>query len=337
MALKLKCPCGERLVAPESAIGKRGKCSKCGRSFVIPDPKAAKSSSSHGQRAAKPKVSAKAKKEAEPDLPDLPDLGSGFPDLGSELPDLGGDLAAPGGLGSGGGLGSDIGDELDDFLNEEISNPFQSPTTTAKPAAAPSKASGSTRGQRSTLANGIKLVFWGTVVAFLASVTSSLGGNFVAELAVIGLGVQLIGNLLSTVGRVVCLGGPKNTGGRGLLIGAVICDLGSIALTVLTLVGAIPQEMLIVSALLGLATPILFILYLKAVATWIRQPSLAEDARTIIIAILVSIALLIGAIPAAFITPILSLVMILGFFGTLIYSFFKYLSLLQHTAEAVRP
>ncbi len=40
MALKLKCPRGERLTAPETAAGKRGRCSKCGHTFTIPDPKA---------------------------------------------------------------------------------------------------------------------------------------------------------------------------------------------------------------------------------------------------------------------------------------------------------
>lgn len=279
--------------------------------FVIPAPTPA--SSATASSAASKATSAKPKPQpaasTQEDDFGLSDLGGGLPDLGSDL---------------------------DDFLNEETHNPFQSPMTMSAPAATPMKSTGSTRGQMNTLANGIKLVFWGTVLAVVASVATSIGARLVPQLALVALGVSLLGNLLSTSGRIVCLGGPKNTGGRGLLIAAVVCDLGAIAITGLLFVGAAHPGMALVSGLLSLSTLILFVLFVKAVATWIRQPQLADDARTIVLLIVLSIVMLVLIFPVALVVPLLTILLVLGFFGTMLAGVIKYLNLLQHTAEAVR-
>ena len=40
MPIEIDCVCGKHLTAPDSAAGKKGKCPTCGRSVVVPDPKA---------------------------------------------------------------------------------------------------------------------------------------------------------------------------------------------------------------------------------------------------------------------------------------------------------
>lgn len=317
MAIKLKCPCGERLSAPESAVGKRGKCSKCGMTFIIPGPKAATPAASTSAAPSKPA----------PKPADDPDFG--LPDLGEDLSDL----------------GDDFGDLLDDALNEPSpapstseTNPFASPTATTAPSPGSSKQRGGvTRVQMNTLANGIKLVFWGTVMVVCASVLAALGGLFLPTLALISLGISVVGGLISTVGRIVCLGGPTKAGGKGLLIAAVACDLIAVGISLVAVAGtAIPFADLVTS-LLNLATLILFLLFIKSVATSIGQEHLAKDAWTIIILVVIAIVLLIATPLSIFIFPLLPLVTVLGFIGVGLAAVFKYLNLLQYTAEAVRP
>lgn len=338
MALKLKCPCGERLVAPESAIGKRGKCSKCGRSFVIPDPKApraktAKAATPTSPSAAKAQAAAESKvathaKSAEPDLDDLPELDSGIADPVSELPNLGG-------LDSGGGLSADMGSELDDFLNEEVTNPFQSPTASA--TAPPAKSASVTAPDKmNTLANGIKLVFWGTALIIIAWTTAAIGALLHPFVAIAGLGLLVLSALLSTVGRVVCLGGPKDIAGRWLLIAAVICDLGNLALTVSVIAGVVGPYGNLLSPLLGLSTFILFLLFIRAVADSIDQPDLAQDAKAVLVFLACTFVTIIGVpfiamISSLFLIPVVLVLIVMG-----AIAFSKYLNVLQFTAEAVR-
>lgn len=309
MALKLKCPCGERLSAPESAAGKRGRCSKCGKTFIIPGPKAVT-----------PAASPPASQHVADDGPDLSDLGGDLPDLGD-----------------------DFGDLLDDALSEPtlaanlgVTNPFASPTTAPEPVSA-SKGSRGTRNQMNTLANGIKLVFWGTVLVVVAVLISFFAGLFLPAMVLVALGVSLIGSLISTIGRIVCLGGPSKTGGKSLLIAAVACDLISIGVALATMIGAAIAMSELVINLLGLATLILFVLFIRAVTSAIGQSHLAEDARTIVILVATAIVLLVATPFVALIFPLLPLVTVVSFIGVGLAAVFKYLNLLQYTAEAVRP
>jgi len=41
MPCKIRCPCGRRLTAPDSAVGKAVRCPGCGKTFTIPVPTAA--------------------------------------------------------------------------------------------------------------------------------------------------------------------------------------------------------------------------------------------------------------------------------------------------------
>ena len=323
MALKLKCRCGETLSAPESAIGKRGKCAKCGMSFIIPGPKAP------AAQTAAPTA------DAGGGGLDSASLGDDLPDLSSDLPDL----------------SDDFGDLLDDALNEPVapspsaideSNPFASPQTVAKPSA--NRGSG-TRAKMGTLANGIKLVFWGTVMSVLGVFSMPfslflvvvLGPTIAAMLIVAGVWAVLAGTILATVGRIMCLRVPERIGARWLIFAAVACDLVVIAISIADQVTELPEAVGGISAILSLATLILFVLFVKAVATFVGQPHLAEDANAVIIATVVAILSIVGMAVAVVTAPLLVFVCILVLLGSMLFGLFKYLNLLQHVAEYVRP
>ncbi|MGI9455573.1 MAG: hypothetical protein ACR2NU_03380 [Aeoliella sp.] len=313
MALKLKCPCGKTLSAPESAVGKRGKCPKCGMKFVVPGPKK-KAPAATSTPAPSPTPEPAAEVED---------------DFGLDLPDLGGledDLGGMSGL-------------LDEALDEPLkarepvvdsSNPYASPQS-----AAPAKKQ-STHERMGTLANGIKLVFWGTVlavVAFLLAVFGGLAALFTgSEVPLVGVLISpflsLGGYVLAVIGRIMCLSVPEKVGAKGLIYACVACDLAAAAIHVGSLVTDISPFIELGAGVLGLATLILFVLFIKAVARFIGQEHLAEDARKVILLVIVCIASIF-----LIIIPFVAILTI----GTLLYGVYKYLNLLQHTAEYVRP
>jgi hypothetical protein len=299
MALKLQCRCGQKLSVPESAIGKRGKCPKCGASFVTPAPKAA-------AVASKPP--------------------------GESPADLGGDLR-------------DLGGELDDLLDEAINAPplptvDNRPLTPTKSSKGEAKQRTSTRAQFTMLANGIKLVFWGTLLvvgSVLLSILSGLAGGLAAAAIMAAAGMVFVGGVLSTIGRVMCLAAPDKVGAKWLIYVAVSCDLAGVATRIAGTFTTLPAFVGPISSALSLGTLAFFVLFLKAVATYIKQERLTEDAVTIFVAVAIAITSLLMAPFTILIFPLLPLVFILLSFGAMIYSVYKYLNLLQHVAESVRP
>ena len=299
MALKLKCRCGKVLSVPESAIGKKGKCPNCGVSFVIPGRKPAV----HGP-------------PAEESKPEPEDHLAGFSDLSSDL---------------------------DDLLDE----PFPAASDTgisAAPAPSPSevpkaKKRSSTRQQMGKLANGIKLVFWGTLLTVgaipIAFILGIIGG---VSLAVIPSGMIIVGSLLATFGRITCLAAPSKAGGKPFLVIAVLCDLASGGISLIGLFAEEPSPIAeAISSLLSFGTMILFLLFLRAVAKSVGEERLAEDVVAVIVYILLTIVLIIMTPISLFIFPLLPLITAIGFMACGLISLVKYLNLLQLMAETVRP
>jgi hypothetical protein len=257
-----------------------------------------------------------------------PPSDQGLGDLGLELPDL------PSGQPD---LGSDFGNLLDEALSEPlpaVSRPADS--SAAERTVASPKRRRSTRAQMGVLANGIKLVFWGTLMGLIAVLLTVIA-RFIPSVALVTVLIMLLGGILATIGRMICLGAPSQVGGKEMLIGAVICDLASIGLVLANSVGAsVPFAPLIANGL-WLGTFILFVLFLKAVATSIGQEHLVDSAQSVIMLTVVAIVSLVGVPLAALTFPLFMLAGMLVFVAATLMAVFKYLSLLQHTAECVRP
>lgn len=311
MALKLKCRCGERLSAPESAAGKKGKCPKCGMTFVIPGGPAA------GAAAAQPAARQPAAAAA-----------TAGDSLGLDLPDL--PPAGP----------------LDDLFDESFTqqpaggtnlvdhNPFASPQTRSKPK--PSRASA--RSGMNKVANGIKLVFWGSVMmvfagvmgAFAGPLTTLMGPEFLLVAAAASFFIQVAGGILSIVGRVFCLAVPPQVGAKGLIVPAVALDGLGILLGVLIGTGGMePAIGMLGAGLAGFVTFLLFVLFVRKVALSLKRRDLADDAKMVLIMIGVTF---LSVFALAFIPCFGALF----FLGMILSLMFKYLNLLQHTAEAAR-
>lgn len=318
MPLKLKCRCGEKLSAPESAAGKKGKCPKCGMKFVIPGGPAV------GTAAAAPATTSSG---AEPLTTATRRPAAPADPFGLDLPELG------------------TRGQLDDLFDESFdasmaaatttpeANPFASPQTVAQP-----KKRGSTRAGMNRVANGIKLVFWGSVMIVGSIFVAMFGGTaavFVGpELLLVVLAgvyfIQLAGGILSLIGRLLCLAVPPQVGGKGLIVAAVALDAVAFGGGVMAGIGTIEEDVAnLIGAIAGFATFILFVLFVRKVALFLKQKHLVDDAKLVLVLL---VAIFPGGLAAALI-PCLGVVALIGL---LIYFMVKYLNLLQHTAEAAR-
>ncbi len=316
MPLKLKCRCGEKLSAPESAAGKKGKCPKCGMTFVIPGgPAVGAGASAKPPGAADPSRTASAAgapSAADPFGLDLPKLGASGP--------------------------------LDDLFDESFDASMTAgaavttlPAASSKAKAKAGKAKSSRAGMNS-LANGIKLAFVGAII-WILGVIIGMGGEFYALLAgaseftnlirQAAVAIAIAGTALAVIGRVLCLSAPPQVGGKAFIFGAVAFDAVGIGVRILSATGEFDDR---IGGAVGLVamllTITLFVLFIRKVAEALKQKSLVDDASsalTYLILCVVSPGMLMIPIAGPFLT--------LGF---ILVTMVKYLGLLQNVAEAAR-
>ena len=115
-----------------------------------------------------------------------------------------------------------------------------------------------------------------------AGVLVWMGGG--AELlALIGI---LVGGLMLFVGPFRCLSAPAAARGRGLIIGSVVCQtLAGITYfgSFLPMISRLEVPTSIIIAIAGLASHILFVLFMRRIAAFIGRMDLVTHARNILI------------------------------------------------------
>ena len=132
------------------------------------------------------------------------------------------------------------------------------------------------------------LINWGNTTGSMSPLAWVGGG-----VAILGLVGVLIGYLMMFVGPFRCLSAPAAARGRGLIIGSVVCQ----TLPVITVFGSFllqiswldlpaptrggPFEIAIAG--LGLASQILFVLFMRRIAAFIGRMDLVAHARNILI------------------------------------------------------
>ena len=144
---------------------------------------------------------------------------------------------------------------------------------------------------------GLSLIYYGIVTVLLSVIVMVMGvcaaavagGRFgrlaLGVTALAGLGV-IVGSILNFVGPLVCLAVPAESGAKGLIVGSVILQLGSVTHTVLLVVapGVISGPMSTAMNLLGIVAALLFVLFMKQVSAYIGRPDLAARARNVLLA-----------------------------------------------------
>ena len=115
-----------------------------------------------------------------------------------------------------------------------------------------------------------------------AGVLVWMGGG-AAILALVGI---LAGGLMLFVGPFRCLSAPAAARGRGLIIGSVVCQtLAGITYfgSFLPMISRLEVPTSIIIAIAGLASHILFVLFMRRIAAFIGRMDLVARARNILI------------------------------------------------------
>lgn len=148
------------------------------------------------------------------------------------------------------------------------------------------------------VSKGLKLVYWGLVVVIIAGVLGFLGGQAAGRigetplLVVRGIAevIGFVGTIIGLVGRYYCLSTPPKarTAKSRITLSFVFAACASVG-SLVSSVGTFAHLPLLpsilvggVGSLLGIAGVILFLLFAKALAEFIRRGQLADDADDVL-------------------------------------------------------
>ena len=193
---------------------------------------------------------------------------------------------------------------------------------------------------------GLSLVYYGIVVLLLSLIFSFLGplalrAGGAAGLSLIGVAVfgVMIGAFLIFVGPLFCLTVPAETGARDLILGSVVFQFGNVIQAVLQRFA--PHAISVIAGLVlnvsGLIGAILFVLFMRKLAQFIRRGDLADRASRVLIGVVVVAILafvLLGGMFAGFtVTVLLGFVLLIG--GLIV--FVMYANLVNVLRKALVP
>jgi hypothetical protein len=88
-------------------------------------------------------------------------------------------------------------------------------------------------------------------------------------------------SLLDLVGRLLCLTVPRQTGTRGILIAAVYCQLLGIVLSIAVSMKLAPAWYDSIASTIGLLGHVLFLLFVKALSSFLSEERLVERASLV--------------------------------------------------------
>lgn len=354
--------CAKKYKLPESAAGKKIKCPGCGEAISVPQsglsgsqkPGRKSTGLSGGTGSKQPRRSSSSK--------------------ASEGQSAAGKRAAASRRGSGTARrknaskqrgrarqDDDLIADYDDFAADDdfADDDFGGGDFGDDPYAAPSgRGRGSSRKKGRRGKSGLKTVGLGLLIqAFgmsavigmtLIGVVLGFTGNVaIVTVALYGLlGVAVLGAVAMLVGELLCLSAPADSGGKGLIIGAVVCHLIGWGIAAMNLISppANPNMVLAaVSAISSLAYFVLWLLFLRKIADYAGQKELRGRVTTVLIGIpvcwlvmILSIVLGITLVAAPGIFRILLSLVILADGVAAIVIFAIYLVLLFRLGSALR-
>jgi hypothetical protein len=293
MTIATTCPCGKKYQVKEELAGKRVKCPACGDAFEVP-------------------------------LPPVDPLEAPSSD--------------PLGLGSGDPLGLGSGRRTEANLRERTRGAKQFSIDdvslkTKRRSAESGRASlkNVNNGSYGTLRLGISLVFYGLLLLVAALVLSILSPVIAliieSPIPILALFIVPIiivaARIIGLVGKVLCLAVPDETGGKQIVYVAVILDVCAALINLAGFVVIVPKFLDSISTLLGLTAFVLFLVFLRQLAVFLRDSVLAERAAGVLkIGVGIVVTCVIAILGALFFPPlgmIAIVTIILGLIGFVLY------------------
>lgn len=168
-------------------------------------------------------------------------------------------------------------------------NPFAAPEVEQYRVASPAGPEFNTPELRQ-VGLGLKFVYLGIVSMIAGGMIAGVGIVMAEGLlqfgwtAITGFGLILVGYILTTIGPLLCLATPEESQGKGLIISSVIFHLVNVGITIFTFLELLSawQYLDLVSSIAAILSWILFMLYLRRLALYIRHQQFAARATAIL-------------------------------------------------------
>lgn len=333
------CPeCSKRLKVPDSAAGKKIRCPGCSGPIPVPARTARRTSSgaATGRPAGPRRKSAAA---AEP-APARPVRKKKRPARRREEPNP---------------FADDGFDDLDDFGGSYGNDPYGDDDYGDNPYATPKRRSGGRKKRGGRGRAGMEKVGTGLLVqawAFMAIVImgalvvlfAAARIEILAGLAALGFaGVLLLSLPAILIGELLCLSAPEDSGAKGLIIGAVACQIVGFILNVANRANPGVMPLAIAASLISVASMVLWLWFLRTIADYAGKSNLATQATILlgacfvwwIMSIVITVMLVMN--PALFIAMGWGLFIGACLFGILLLVWcVSYVSLLFRLGSALR-
>jgi len=200
-----------------------------------------------------------------------------------------------------------------------------------------------------TVATGLGLAYAGLCLSVLAVLTPILGGMFVGprnmdSLVLVAALLVAVGAVLDVIGRLLCLAMPSDASGtRVLIFVSVAFSLLAFAISLLHLgnklfgLGVLEQLMENLAIPTSLVGTVLFVLFLRGLALYVRRPRLAGLAVAALIAGGVEVVAYFGMVGLILTTGLLGLALLgWGVLAVGLGLIILYGNLLTYLRQAVR-
>ena len=148
-------------------------------------------------------------------------------------------------------------------------------------------------------ARGLSVFYWGIIVLVVTVLALALAMLLPSIVIFMFFGI-VCGAFMMVIGMAMCIAVPRETNGRGLIIGSLVCQIVNVSASGFEgLIPDLPVYFSLVANLLGLVGNVLFLMFLRCVALYIGRQDLAKRSIVIIVMIVALIPIAIGAGVAA--------------------------------------
>ena len=191
-------------------------------------------------------------------------------------------------------------------------------------------------GRLATVTTGISLIYYGfllLVATIAVSFVSAFGGRLPPFIIVIGASLA---GVLTLVGQVLCLTTPREVRATVFIWASVLVSIGHLAASLVTELMRLPAGVGAVINMASLLAPLLFLLYVKRLATYLGRDDLGDGVNKLIALGVILLAASVGSLVVLFIAPWVFVILTVGLLIIALIGILMYMRILSDLIGTLR-